>query len=219
MARSGSLLPVFVYMEAFLTAVMYPGMSVELLILIREDTFRLIRKIINDPLCKHTLDSVLLEVSGRFEEILLGYALKMSYPGSVGKASARDDIFGVFTESGNETSNDGSSFPSHGDTELRKQVATLEDKLVSKNKLLNVLRDEKTALSKENAALLKENDELSHRVPTGGSVSNRGQDDSRARSNSRGRSGSRSREASSGLHFNGSKKPDYKKKVNYDSDR
>jgi hypothetical protein len=55
---------------------------------------------------------VLLEVSGRFEEILLGYALKLSYPGSGDKGNAEDIIFDVFTESGNETSNDGSSFPS-----------------------------------------------------------------------------------------------------------
>ena len=89
---------------------------------------------------------------------------------------------------------------------------------MSKNKLLNVLRDEKTDLSKENATLLKENDELRHRVPSDDSEPKRGQDDSRARSNSRGRLVSRSREASSGLHFNGSKKPAYKKKVNYDSD-
>ena len=185
-----TLLPVFVYMEAFLTAVMYPGMSVDLLILIREDTFRLIRKIINDPLYKRTLDSVLLEVSGRFEEILLGYALKLSYPGSGGKASAKDTIFDVFTESGNETSNDGSSFPSHVDAELRQQIATLEDKLAAKNKLINVLRDERTAFGKEKASLLKENEDLRRRVPSGGSASKRGPDDSRARSNSRGRSGS-----------------------------
>ena len=66
----------------------------ELLILIRDDNFRLIRKLVNDPLFKRTLDSVLLEVSGRFEEILLGYALKLSYPGS--GASAKDTIFGAF---------------------------------------------------------------------------------------------------------------------------
>ena len=77
-----------------MTAVMYPGMSVELLILIRDDTFRLIRKLVNDPLCKRTLDRVLLEVSGRFEEILLGYAVKLWYPGS--GASAKDTIFGAF---------------------------------------------------------------------------------------------------------------------------
>ena len=89
-----TLLPVFVYMETFLTPVMYPGMSVELLNLICDDTFGLIRKLINYPLCKRTLDSVLLEVSGRFEEILLGYTLKFSYPGS--GASAKDTIFGAF---------------------------------------------------------------------------------------------------------------------------
>ena len=75
--------------------------------------------------------SVLLEVSGRFEEILLGYALKLSYPGS--GASAKDTIFGAFEESGNDTSNDGSSFPSHGDGELRRQLASLENQLASKN--------------------------------------------------------------------------------------
>jgi len=214
-----TLLPVFVYMEAFLTAVMYPGMSVDLLILIREDSFRIIRKIINDPLCKRTLDSVLLETSGRFEEILLGYALKMSYPGSGAKSSAKNTIFDVFAESGNETSNDGSSFPGHGDAELdslREKIADLEEKLTSKNKLLNVLREEKSTLKKENEAVLKENEELRRRVNSGGSASKRGQDEGRTRSNSRGRSGSRSRDSSSGRH---SKKPAYKKKVNYDSDR
>ena len=211
-----TLLPVFVYMEAFLTAVMYPGMSVDLLILIRDDTFRLIRKIINDPLCKRTLDSVLLEVSGRFEEILLGYALKLSYPGSGGKASAKDTIFDVFMESGNETSNDGSSFPGHADAEvssLRQQVATLEEKVAAKNKQINVLREEKSNLKKENEAVLKENEELRRRVNSGGSVVKRGQDEGRTRSNSRGRSGSNSR------HGGGSKKHAHKKKVNYDSDR
>jgi len=216
-----TLLPVFVYMEAFLTAVMYPGMSVDLLILIREDSFRIIRKVINDPLCKRTLDSVLLEVSGRFEDILLGYALKMSYPGSGAKTSAKDTIFDVFAESGNETSNDGSSFPSHGDAELaslREKIATLEEKVSTKNKTINVLRDEKTALKKEKDAVLKENEELRRRVNSGGSASasKRGQDDGRTRSNSRGRSNSRSRDSSSGRH---SKKPAYKKRVNYDSDR
>jgi len=211
-----TLLPVFVYMEDFLTTVMYPGMSVDLLILIREDTFRLIRQIINEPLCQRTLDSVLLEVSGRFEEILLGYALKLSYPGSGAKASAKDTIFDVFAESGNETSNDGSSFPGHGDAELsrlRKQIATLEETVTAKNKQINVLREEKTTLRKENEAVLKENDELRHRVNSGGSASKRGQDEGRARSNSRGRSGSNSR------HGSGSKKHAHKKKVNYDSDR
>ena len=216
-----TLLPVFVYMDDFLTTVMYPGMSVDLLILIREDSFRIIRKVINDPLCKRTLDSVLLEVSGRFEEILLGYDLKMSlsYPGSGAKTSAKDTIFDIFTESGNETSNDGSSFPGHGDAELaslRDKNAFLEEKLTSKNKLINVLREEKSTLRKENDAVLKENEELRRRVNSGGSVSKRGQDEGRTRSNSRGRSGSRSRDSSSGRH---SKKPAYKKKVNYDSDR
>ncbi len=210
-------------MEAFLTAVMYPGMSVDLLILIREDSFRIIRKVINDPLCKRTLDSVLLEVSGRFEEILLGYALKMSYPGSGAKTSAKDTIFDVFAESGNETSNDGSSFPSHGDAELaslREKIATLEEKVSAKNKTINVLRGEKSVLQKENDAVLKENEELRRRVNSGGSASasasKRGQDEGRTRSNSRGRSNSRSRDSSSGRH---SKKPAYKKRVNYDSDR
>ena len=90
--------------------------------------------------------SVLLEVSGRFEEILLGYALKLSYPGS--GANAKDTIFGAFEESGNDTSNDGSSFPSHGDGELRRQLASLENQLASKNKHLNSHRDEKAALAK-----------------------------------------------------------------------
>ena len=93
-----------------------------------------------------TCFSVLLEVSGRFEEILLGYALKLSYPGS--GASAKDTIFGAFEESGNDTSNDGSSFPSHGDGELRRQLASLENQLASKNKHLNSHRDEKAALTK-----------------------------------------------------------------------
>jgi regulator of replication initiation timing len=211
-----TLLPVFVYMEDFLTTVMYPGMSVDLLILIREDTFLLIRQIINEPLCQRTLDSVHLEVSGRFEEILLGYALKLSYPDSGAKTSAKDTIFDVFAESGNETSNDGSSFPGHGDAELsslRKQVATLEETVTAKNKQINVLREEKTTLRKENEAVLKENDELRRRVNSGGSASKRGQDEDRARSNSRGRSGSNSR------HGSGSKKHAHKKKVNYDSDR
>jgi regulator of replication initiation timing len=211
-----TLLPVFVYMDDFLTTVMYPGMSVDLLILIREDSFRIIRKVINDPLCKRTLDSVILEVSDRFQEILLGYTLKLSYPGSGAKASAKDTIFDVFTESGNETSNDGSSFPSHGDAELsslRQQIATLEEKVTTKNKLINVLREEKTTLRKENEAVLKENEELRRRVNSDGSASRRGQDESRTRSNSRGRSGS------SGRHGSGSKKHAHKKKVNYDSDR
>jgi hypothetical protein len=47
-----TLLTVFVYMEAFLRMVMYPGISVELLTLIRDDTFRHIRRLINDSLCK-----------------------------------------------------------------------------------------------------------------------------------------------------------------------
>ena len=47
-------------------------MNVDLLTLIRDDTFRLIRKYVNEPLCHRTLDGVLLEVSGRFDEILLG---------------------------------------------------------------------------------------------------------------------------------------------------
>ncbi len=94
-------------------------------------------------------------MSDRFEEILLGYALKISYPGSgVGKARAKDSIFEVFMESVSETSNDGSSFPSHGDGEFHKQVATLESQVVSKNKLINVLHDEKAALVRENATLL-----------------------------------------------------------------
>jgi regulator of replication initiation timing len=210
-----TLLPVFVYMEAFLTAVMYPGMSVDLLILIREDTFRLIRQIINEPLCPRTLDSVLLEVSGRFEEILLGYALKLSFPDSGAKTSAKDTI-DVFAESGNETSNDGSSFPIHGDAELsslRQQITTLEERVTARNKQINVLREEKSNLKKENEAVLKENEELRRRVNSGGSASKRGQDESRARSNSRGRSGSNSR------HGGGSKKHAHKKKVNYDSDR
>ncbi len=59
----------------------------------------------------------------------------------------------------------------------------------------------------------KENDELRHRVNSGGSASKRGQAEGRARSNSRGRSGSNSR------HGSGSKKHAHKKKVNYDSDR
>ena len=144
-----TLLPVFVYMEAFLTSVMYLGMSVDLLMLIREDTFRLISQIINEPLCQRTLDSVCLEVSGRFEEILLGYALKLSYPGSGAKASVKDTMFDVFAESGNETSNDGSSFPSHGDVELsslRQQIATLEEEVTARNKQINVLREEKSNL-------------------------------------------------------------------------
>ena len=162
--------------------------------------------------------SVLLEVSGRFEEILLGYAVKLWYPGS--GASAKDTIFGAFEESGNDTSNDGSSFPSHGDGELRRQLASLENQLASNNKHLNSLLDEKAALAKENSALLKENEELRRRVPSAGSGSKRGQDDFRARSNSRGRSErSRSREPSSGRHLGGSKKRSLKKKVNYDSDR
>ena len=199
----------------FLTAVMYPGMSVDLLMLIREDTFRLIRQIINEPLCQRTLDSVLLEVSGRFEEILLGYALKLSYPGSGAKASTKDTIFDVFAEIGNETSNDGSSFPSHGDAELsslRQQIATLEEEVTARNKQINVLREEKSNLRKENEAVLKENEELRRRVNSGGSAPKRGQDEGRARSNSRGRSGSNSR------HGGGSKKHAHKKKVNYDSD-
>ena len=189
-----TLLPVFVYMEALLTVVMYPGMSVELLILIREDTFLLIRKIINDPLWKSTIDSVILEVSDRFEEILLDYDLKMSYPGSGGKANVRVTTFDVFTESGNETSNDGSSFPSHGDSELHKQIDTL-------------VRPLRTSWCL-----------LLHRVSSGGFETKRGQDDIRTRSNWRGRSGSRSCESSSGHPCSGSKNHVHTKRVNYDSD-
>jgi hypothetical protein len=165
---------------------------------------------------------VLLEVSGRFEEILLGYSLKISFPGSGAKVSDKDTIFDVFMESGNETSNDGSSFPSHGDTELsilRQQIPTLEEKGTVRNKLINVLREEKTTLRKENEEVLKENEELRRRVNSGGSVSKRGQDESRTRSNLSGRSGSRSHDSTSGRHGSESKKHVPKKKVNYDSDR
>ena len=214
-----TLLPVFVYMEAFLAAVMYPGMHVDLLLLIRDDSFRHIRKLVNDPSCKRSLDSVLLEVSGRFEEILLGYSEKSAYPGSgVGKTSANEGIFAVFEESGNDTSNDGSSFPSHGEGELRTQVATLETQLASRNKAINCLREEKAALAKENASLLKENDELRRRVPSLGTGSKHGRDDSRGRSQSRGRSHSREPSSGNGGSY-GSKQRSFQKKVNYGSDR
>ncbi len=91
--------------------------------------------------------------------------------------------------------------------------------MTAKNKLINVLREERTTYGKENAALLKENEELRRRVHSGGSVSKRGQDENRTHSNSRVRSGSRSRDASSGRPLHGSKKHAHKKRVNYDFDR
>jgi hypothetical protein len=197
---------------------MYPEMSVELLLLIRDDTFRLIRKLINDPLCKCTLDSVLLEVSDRFEEILLGYALKLPYPGSGTTAKILSSAFSRRVGTTRPT-----TAPPFRLTETVSFVGSLRPSTTSWRRRISVSTASVTKRPpsrKKNAALLTENDELLRHVPSADSGSKRGQDDFRVRSDSRGRpERSHSREPSSGHHFGGSKKRSFKKKVNYDSDR
>jgi hypothetical protein len=65
-----TLLPVFVYMESLLSAMTYGGMTLKGFIMYRDESFRMIREIVNAAGNVRTLDSALLEVSKSTDSIL-----------------------------------------------------------------------------------------------------------------------------------------------------
>lgn len=65
-----TLLPVFVHMESLLSAMTYGGMTLKGFIMYRDESFRMIREIVNAAGNVRTLDSALLEVSKSTDSIL-----------------------------------------------------------------------------------------------------------------------------------------------------
>jgi len=110
-----TLLPVFVYMEALLSVMTYKGMTLSGFILFRDETFRMIRTIVNAPDNVRTLDSALLEVSKSTDLIMRQFNITQALIPTID--------YGSVTANEGENSTDSSLFGGHQSKQLQEKLA------------------------------------------------------------------------------------------------
>ena len=192
-----TLLPVFVYLESLLSAMAHPGMTLKGFIMYRDESFRMLREIVNAVGNVRTLDSALLEVSQLSGAILRQHQVILAF-----KTNNAADADGLL--SGNDLSGDNSTdstmFSGHQTKTLQAKVAELEDEVLKKNGIVNRVVEEKRELQQKLTAATRRLSEYegggsarkrSHETPDDSRHSRRDRSPSRERS--RGRSNSRSR--------------------------
>ncbi len=140
-----TLLPVFVYMEALLSVMTYKGMTLPGFILFRDETFRMLRAIVNAPGNIRTLDSGLLEVSKSTDVIMRQF--NITHP------LITTSEYGSVAANEGENSTDSSMFGGHQTKQLQEKLAYLEKDLSDKNKHINHLMGRRLLQRKLNDVL------------------------------------------------------------------
>ena len=194
-----TLLPVFAYMEALLSIMTHEGMTLKGFVLFRDESFRMIRDLVNVAGSDRTLDSALLEVSKSTDSILRQFRVAQAFNyGDKTKATEDRKTDPIGEDTSGENSTDSTVFTAHQAKTLQDKIDELEKEDSKKNSVINRLIEEKRDLQRK---LTEANRRLADRDGDGlfGKRSRESSDEthrskqrSHSRERSRGRSGSRS---------------------------
>lgn len=129
----------------------YKGMTLPGFILFRDETFRMIRAIVNAPGNLRTLDSALLQVSRSTDVIMRQF--------NITQALITNSDYGSVAANEGENSTDSSIFGGHQTKVLQEKLARLESDLSDKNKNINQLTGDKAELQRKLNDALRRLDE------------------------------------------------------------
>jgi len=194
-----TLLPVFAYMEALLSIMAHEGMTLKGFVLFRDESFRMIRDLVNVAGSDRTLDSALLEVSKSTDSILRQFRVTQAFNyGDKTKTTEDRKTDPNVEDTSGENSTDTTVFTAPQTKTLQDKIEELEKEDSKKNSVINRLVEEKRDLQRKlteaNRRLAdRDGDGLYGKRPRESSDETyRSKQRSHSRERSRGRSDSRS---------------------------